>query len=402
MNTQIEYLRERLDSVGASYDEIKKALSTLRIGIGDWCTLGAINRFRTDPQPGGARTAFERVADMALINRFCGMVGGVTINAFPVFSTATDRLDEYVQHVKESGITVASVQPNSVRDPAFGGGSISAQAESVRSRFFDHVGDSIGLAHRLDARSITLWFADGTNYPGETLFADRIALIRSQLKRIYDATPHPLEIHLEYKLFEPATYHTDIADWGSAFAMASACGPRMKVLVDVGHHAQATNVEHIVASLVHFGRLGSIHMNSRKYADDDLNVASINPYELFLVLKEIARSDDPNRYQLTLDEFHVSKLPLVGVMQSIVATATLYAKTLAVNRQMLQDVARSGRADIGDAHLQDVFQIDVRPLIGELLGDRGFDPDPVAALSRSSQFADAMKQRNVQPVRFGA
>ena len=274
-------------------------LSKLVIETPSWGYGDSGTRFGVFPQPGRPRDTFEKLDDAAEVHRLTGTAGAVALH-FPW--DAVDDYDELRAQIESRGLRVGAVNPNLFQDPDYKLGSVTHPDAAVREKAVAHMLECVEIATALGATAQSLWLADGTNYPGQDDLRERRRRMLDCLARVYAALPAEQELLVEYKFFEPAFYATDLADWGSALLTCLKLGERAKVLVDLGHHAQGTNIEQIVAFLADEGRLGGFHFNNRKYADDDLIVGSVNPFELFLIFVELTASDALPR--LTIDQSH--------------------------------------------------------------------------------------------------
>jgi L-rhamnose isomerase/sugar isomerase len=254
----------------------------------------------------------------------------------------------------------------------------------VREKAVAHLLECLGIAAALGSTAQSLWLADGTNYPGQDDLRARRARLHESLSQVYAELPNDQELLVEYKLFEPAFYATDLADWGSALLTCQKLGDRARVLIDLGHHAQGVNIEQIVALLDAEGRLGGFHFNNRKYADDDLIVGSVNPFELFLIFFELAEGGLP---RLTIDQSHNVEAKVEAMVLSIVNLQEAYAKALLVDRDALRAAQEAGDVLGGHEILLDAYRTDVRPLCARVRAARGAAEDPVAAL-RAGGYAE--------------
>jgi len=258
---------------------------------------------------------------------------------------------------------------------------------TVRDHALRHARDSVAIARRLNSRDIVLWFADGSNYPGTANIRQRKLWFEESLRALHDDVAPHQRLLVEYKPFEPAFYHTDIADWGMALAFARAAGPRARVLVDTGHHYQSQNIEQIVAWLLSEGMLGGFHFNDRKYADDDLTLGSIDPYQVFRIFHEIlffewesgARAD----IAYMIDQSHNLKGKIEAMIQTVVHAQELYAKAALVNYAAL--ASAQARCQLVDAEsvLRDAFSTDVRPAIEDWRAKKRLPADPLDAFRQS-------------------
>jgi len=206
---------------------------------------------------------------------------------------------------------------------------------------------------------------------------------------------------VEYKPFEPAFYHTDIADWGMALELARRAGPKAKVLVDTGHHYQGTNIEQIVAWLLHLGALGGFHFNDRKYADDDLTLGSIDPYQVFRIFHEILSvgNDDQAQIAFMIDQSHNLKGKVEAMVQTVVTAQELYAKAALVDRPRLAELQQECRLVEAEECFRGAFWQDVRPIVREWREARGLPPEPLKALRESGYVEKITRERNSQNAR---
>jgi len=362
-------------------EQVEQRLRELEIETPSWGYGDSGTRFATFPQPGRPRDVFERVEDAAEVHRLTGTAGAVALH-FP-----WDAVDDYAalrDHIAGRGLRVGAVNPNLFQDPDYKLGSITHPSARVREKAVGHLLECLEIADRLGSGAQSLWLADGTNYPGQDDLRARRRRLVDALARVHSELPDGQELLIEYKLFEPAFYATDLADWGSALLVCQRLGERARVLVDLGHHAQGVNIEQIVALLADEGRLGGFHFNNRKYADDDLIVGSVNPFELFLIFFELAGGALP---RLTIDQSHNVEAKVEAMVLSVVNLQEAYAKALLVDREALRAAQEAG--DVLGAHeaLLDAYRTDVRPLCARVRASLGAAEDPIAAL-RESGYAE--------------
>jgi L-rhamnose isomerase / sugar isomerase len=360
--------------------DVEARLRELVIETPSWGYGDSGTRFGTFPQAGRPRDVFERVDDAAEVHRLTGTAGAVAFH-FPW--DAVDDYGELRAHVESRGLRVGAVNPNLFQDPDYKLGSITHPDTGVRRKAVAHLVECLGIAHELGSTGQSLWFADGTNYAGQDDLRARRRRLLDALGAVYEQLPDGQELLLEYKLFEPAFYATDLADWGSSLLACQKLGERAKVLVDLGHHAQGVNIEQIVALLDDEGRLGGFHFNNRKYADDDLIVGSVNPFELFLIFFELGE----RLPRLTIDQSHNVEAKVEAMVLSVVNLQEAYAKALLVDREALRAAQEAGDVLAGHELLLDAYRTDVRPLCARVRADLGAAEDPIAAL-RESGYAD--------------
>jgi L-rhamnose isomerase/sugar isomerase len=290
------------------------------------------------------------------------------------------------------GLRIGAVNPNLFQKDVYRYGSLSHVDRQVRQQGITHVLECIQIARAVDSDIIALWLADGTNYPGQDNLRHRRGRLLESLQEIYTALPAGMRLLIEYKFFEPAFYSTDLPDWGTSLLMAQKLGPQAEVLVDTGHHPQGTNIPQIVAQLLDEERLGGFHFNDRKYADDDLIVGSLNPFELFCIFNEIVDAGvegnaNAGRIAYMIDQSHNIEPKIEAMVQSILNIQTAYAKALLVDRAALRKAQEASDVLGGYRVLQAAYETDVRPLLAEVRVRQGLAPDPITAL-RSSGYTE--------------
>jgi L-rhamnose isomerase / sugar isomerase len=362
-----------------SHDAIERAVGELAVETPSWGYGDSGTRFGTFSQPGRPRDVYERVDDAAEVHRLTGTAGAVALH-FP-----WDAVDDYGalrEHIEARGLRVGAVNANLFQDQAYKLGSVAHPDPGVRARAVEHLLACVEIATALGSRAQSLWLADGTSYPGQDNLRARRERLVASLAQVYAALPPEQELLVEYKPFEPAFYATDIPDWGAAVRICEQLGERARVLVDFGHHLQGANVEQIVAFLAADDRLGGFHFNNRKYADDDLVVGSVNPFELFLIFCELVASPAPLP-RLTIDQSHNIEPKVEAMVLSVVNLQEAYAKALLVDRERLRAAQAAGDVLGGHAALLDAFRTDVRPLCAGARANLGAPEDPVGALRAS-------------------
>jgi L-rhamnose isomerase/sugar isomerase len=387
--TEHAALTARLSERGIDVGAAEAALRALVVETPSWGYGDSGTRFGVFPQPGRPRTVFERVDDAAVVHRLTGTAGAVALH-FPWDAVAD--VGELAAHIQAAGLAVGAVNPNLFQDPDYILGSVTNPHAAIRDKAVGHLLECIGIATELGSTAQSLWLADGTNYPGQDDLSERRARMLEALARVYAALPPEQEYLVEYKLFEPAFYATDLADWGSALLVCRSLGERARVLVDMGHHAQGVNVEQIVSILASEERLGGFHFNNRKYADDDLVVGSVNPFELFLVFCELAGSGRPLP-RLTIDQSHNIEAKVEAMVMSVVNIQDAYARALIVDREALRSARARGDVLGGHQVLLDAYSTDVRPLCASARNALGAAADPVAALRASGRFERIAAER---------
>jgi L-rhamnose isomerase/sugar isomerase len=374
-----------------SASSVEAALAGLEVEVPSWAFGNSGTRFATFAQPGVPRTPVEKLEDAAEVHRCTGTAPSVALH---IPWDLVDDFDELREQAGELGVRLGTINPNLFQEPEYKLGSLAHPDPQVRRRAVDHVLDCVAIAARTGSDAISLWLADGTNYPGQDSLAGRRGRLAGSLGEVYAALPDAVELLVEYKLYEPAFYSTDLADWGSALTLCQELGSRARVLVDLGHHAQGVNIEQIVALLRRYDRLGGFHFNDRKYGDDDLIVGSIDPFQLFRVFFELVSSgafDDGVR--LTIDQSHNIEPKIEAMIQSVLNLQEAYAKALLVDRPALERAQRDGDVLEGHRILLDAFATDVRPVCARVRAGLGAAEDPVGAFRQSGYAAAAAERR---------
>ena len=364
-------------------DRVKAALATQRIELPSWAFGNSGTRFKVFGQPGVPRNAFEKVSDAAQVHRFTGIAPTVALHI------PWDKVDDYGQlakHAKDEGIELGTINANVFQDDDYKLGSVCNPDPAVRRKAVDHLLECVDIMDVTGSRDLKLWFADGTNYPGQDDLRDRQDRLAEALRAAYGRLGDDQRLVLEYKLFEPAFYHTDVPDWGTAYAHCLALGPKAMVVVDTGHHAPGTNIEFIVAFLLRERKLGAFDFNSRFYADDDLMAGAADPFQLFRIMYEVVRGGgyEPEAgVSFMLDQCHNVERKIPGQIRSVMNVQELTAKALLVDRDALAAAQRAGDVLAANGVLMDAFATDIRPLLAELRSGQGLDPDPMGAYARS-------------------
>jgi L-rhamnose isomerase / sugar isomerase len=375
--------------------ELLDRLRRLEIETPSWGYGNSGTRFHVYPWPGAARDVRERIDDAALVHRLTGCCPSVALH---IPWDAVDDYRDLRRYAEEQGVRIGAINPNLFGDDAYRLGSLCNPDAGVRARALAHCRECVEIAQEVGSTIVSLWLADGTNYPGQDDLRARRRRLLDGLEKLYALLPEGMRLLVEYKFFEPAFYSTDLPDWGTAALVCRRLGSQAQVLVDTGHHPQGTNVEQIVAVLLAEGLLGGFHFNNRKYADDDLIVGAIDPFELFRIMREIARAEAPERIAFMIDQSHNVEGKIDAMIQSVSNIQTAYAKALLVDEERL--TAAQGDGDVLGAHrvLMEAFEADVRPLLARLRERVGVDPDPVEAFRRSGHAERLAHERGTASV----
>jgi L-rhamnose isomerase/sugar isomerase len=362
---------------------VKTALRAQRIETPSWAFGNTGTRFKVFAQPGVPRTPQEKIEDAAQVHKFTGVAPSVAVHI------PWDRVDDYsalASYAAAAGIAIGTVNANVFQDDDYKLGSVANPDPAVRAKALEHLLDCVDIMDATGSRDLKLWFADGTNYPGQDDIRSRQDRLAEALAVVYQRLSPTQRMLLEYKLFEPSFYTTDVPDWGTSLLHCTALGPRAAVVVDTGHHAPGVNIEFIVAILLRAGRLGGFDFNSRFYADDDLMVGAADPFQLFRILHEVAAADalrPEAGIAFMLDQCHNIEPKIPAQIRSVMNVQEATAKALLIDTAALAAAQQSGDVLGAHAALMDAYNTDVRSLLATLREDMGLDPDPIAAYHRS-------------------
>ena len=379
-------------------DALVHGLNNFQIELPSWGFANTGTRFGKFLQPAAASTIEEKFADAAEVHRYTGVCPSIALHVLWDLSdvSAVERL------VSQYGIRAGSINPNVFEEQIYKYGSLGNPDPAVREAALRHILDSVAIAKRLHSRDLSLWFADGSNYPGTQDIRRRKQWFEEGLRAVHaalsDQQPDRQRMLVEYKPFEPAFYHTDIADWGMALHFARSAGPRAKVLVDTGHHYQAQNIEQIVAWLLDLDMLGGFHFNDRRYADDDLTLGSIDPYQVFRIFHEIQQYEweAGKRADIAfmIDQSHNLKGKMEAMIQTVTTALELWAKAALVDRESLAVAQQHCALIDAENCLKDAYSSDVRPLIAEWMQSRNLPADPLDAFRESGYLERITKERS--------
>ncbi|MEV6245982.1 L-rhamnose isomerase [Streptomyces sp. NPDC051742] len=377
---------------------VKAALAGQRIETPSWGYGNSGTRFKVFAQAGVPRTPFEKLDDAAQVHAFTGVAPKVSLHIPWDRVDGPDGYADLAAYAKERGLELGAINSNTFQDDDYKLGSVCHPDAKVRRKAVDHLLECVDIMDATGSTDLKLWFADGTNYPGQDDAVGRQDRLAEALAEVYARLGDEQRLLLEYKFFEPAFYTTDVPDWGTSYAHCLKLGPKAQVVVDTGHHAPGTNIEFIVAFLLREGKLGGFDFNSRFYADDDLMVGSADPFQLFRIMHEVAKNgglDAATDVAFMLDQCHNVEAKIPAVIRSVMNVQEATAKALLVDLEALRDAQRSGDVLAANAVLMDAYNTDVRPLLRELRQEQGLAPDPVAA------YRDSGRQERIAAARVG-
>jgi L-rhamnose isomerase/sugar isomerase len=373
--------------------QVKSVLNHLGIETPSWAYGNSGTRFKVFGQPGVPRDPYEKVADAAQVHKYTGAAPTVALHI--PWDKVADYKD-FAAHAQGLGVKLGTVNSNTFQDDQYILGSVCAPNPKVRANAVAHLLDCIEIMDQINVQDLKLWFADGTNYPGQDNIADRQNRLAESLEKVYARLGANQRMLLEYKFFEPAFYHTDVPDWGTSLLHCMALGPKAMVVVDTGHHAPGTNIEFIVAGLLRAKRLGAFDFNSRFYADDDLIVGAADPFQLFRIMHEVNINggfDLGTSVSFVLDQCHNIEAKIPGQIRSIMNVQEAVAKAVLVDQDALKKAQLTGDVLGANEILMDAYNTDVRGLLREWRSEKGIDPEPMKAYAASGYAAKIAADR---------
>ncbi len=386
-------LKSSLEERGIDVHKVEKKLKELNIETPSWGYTDSGTRFAIFKQKGAARNVKEKIQDAAEVHKLTGVCPSIALH---IPWDLTDDWNDLLEYSLSLGIKPGAVNPNLFQDPDYKLGSLCNPDGKVRKKAINHVLECIDIAKILKSKDISLWLADGTNHPGQDDMRERKHRLEDSLREIYKNIKDDMRILIEYKFFEPAFYNTEIADWGMAYNLCIKLGNRANVLVDLGHHPLGTNIEQIVAYLLDEGRLGGFHFNNKKYADDDLTVGSINPYEFFLIFNELVSAEEDGikaNIAYMIDQCHNLKPKIEEMIQSVENIQKTYAKALIVDRKSLKKFQQDEDIIMAEKILVEAFESDITPLLYKAREELGVPLNPIESFRESQYLEKIQRQR---------
>jgi L-rhamnose isomerase/sugar isomerase len=398
LERDFEHLGETLARRGLSIEEITRAAAGFCVALPSWGVGTGGTRFARFPGPAEPRDVFEKLDDCGTVHRLVKVTPAVSLHI------PWDRPDdptELREYAEKLGLGFDAMNSNTFQDQAgqplsYRYGSLSHTDPEVRSQAVEHNLECIEIGRALGSKALTVWIADGTNFPGQQRFRASLERYLESVRRIYAGLPDDWRLYVEHKLFEPAFYSTVINDWGTSYWCVEQLGPKALSLVDLGHHAPTTNIEMIVSRLIQFGKLGGFHFNDSNYGDDDLDSGSSDPYQLFLVFNELvdaACSDPGFAPAYMLDQSHNITDPIESLMMSAMEVQRAYTQALLVDRDVLDGYQADNDPLMALATLKRAFTTDVEPILAMARVRSGGAIDPVVTYRASRYRAKKAEER---------
>jgi len=382
-------LATQLDRRGVDIDAVTDRVASFDVAVPSWALGTGGTRFGRFPGPGEPRTIYEKMDDVAVIQQLTRATPRVSLH---IPWDEPDDVGALKAHAEDLDLGFDAVNANTFQDQpdqahSYKFGSFSHTDPAVRQQAVDHNLHVVELGEQLGSEAITIWLADGSNYPGQMHLRRSFDRVLDGLQTVYDALPAGWRLYTEHKPYEPAFYATVVQDWGSSLMLANRLGPQAQCLVDLGHHLPNTNVELVVARLITAGKLGGFHFNDSKYGDDDLTTGSIKPYQLFLVFNELVDAEeeglggfDPD---YMIDQSHNVKDPIEAFLQTVDQLQRAYAKACLVDRDALAEHQEKNDVLMAERTLKVAYETDVSALVAEARRRHGGALDPVATFRAS-------------------
>jgi L-rhamnose isomerase / sugar isomerase len=384
--------------------KVQQALDNFQIETPSWGFADTGTRFGKFLQDAAAIDINDKLADAGQVHAFTGFCPSVALHVLWDF-TPDKKPADVVKLAQKYGVHVGAINPNLFQDQIYKYGSLCNRDQAVRDAAVKHLLESAELAKQTGSQLVAIWLADGSNYPGQANIRWRKNALVETLRPLHEALNPDQVILLEYKPFEPAFYHTDLADWGMSYVVAKEVGPKARVLVDTGHHYVSQNIEQIVAWLLDTGMLGGFHFNDRRYADDDLTFGSIDPYQAFRIFHEIQffgwETGQVPQIPYMIDQSHIDKPKIEAMLQTAITAQELYAKAAAVDHEKLARHQERNEQIDAEECLRQAFFSDVRPTILEWRRRHKLPLDPLAAFRESGYEFDVAKERKARRAKLG-
>jgi L-rhamnose isomerase/sugar isomerase len=405
---QFDYLSNLLSRRDVDAQDVVQQLAAFQVAIPSWALGTGGTRFGRFARGGEPRSLEEKLADVGVLHQLNRSSNSISLHIPWDIPQDVAGLQQLQQHY---GLGIDSVNSNTFQDQpdqpfSYKFGSLCHTETAVRQQAIQHNIDCIAYGRQLGAKTLTVWLADGSNFPGQQHLRRAYQRTQESLAAIYEAMPSDWNMLIEYKPYEPNFYSMVIPDWGTSYSLCQSLGQNANVLVDLGHHLPNTNIEQIVGRLQQFGRLGGFHFNGSMYGDDDLTTGSIKPFQLFLIFNELV--DAARDQSLTnaavaymIDASHNTKDPLEDLLQSVENILGAYAKALLVDREALHEAQESNDVSRAEDILRDAFLLDVRPLVAEASRQAGGALRPVAAYRTAGIREQLIQQRGKLSISTG-
>ena len=390
-------------------DDVMQKLGAFNIAIPSWALGTGGTRFGRFSGGGEPRSLEEKIEDVGVIHALNKSSNSISLH---IPWDIPDNAQAIKALAAQNGLHFDAVNSNTFQDQAtqkysYKYGSLHHVDKAVRKQAVEHNIEVIKYGIELNSKALSVWLADGSNFPGQLNFRNAFQNTLESLQEIYEALPDDWKVWVEYKPYEPNFYSTTIGDWGQSYLLSSKLGKKAQTLVDLGHHLQGTNIEQIVSLLLMEGKLAGFHFNDSKYGDDDLTVGSINPYQLFLIFNELVEGMDARGMNHAtdigwmIDASHNLKDPIEDLLQSVKAIKIAYAQALLIDKAALSAAQKNNDVSLAQEILQTAYRTDVRPLVAEASLRNGGALDPVKTYRALKVRENLVKERGLKTVATG-
>jgi L-rhamnose isomerase/sugar isomerase len=390
-------------------DDVMQKLGAFNIAIPSWALGTGGTRFGRFSGGGEPRCLEEKIEDVGVIHALNKSSNSISLH---IPWDIPDNVQAIKALAAQNGLHFDAVNSNTFQDQAdqkhsYKFGSLHHVDKAVRKQAVEHNIEVIKYGIELNSKALSVWLADGSNFPGQLNFRNAFQNTLESLQEIYEALPDDWKVWVEYKPYEPNFYSTTIGDWGQSYLLSSKLGKKAQTLVDLGHHLQGTNIEQIVSLLLMEGKLAGFHFNDSKYGDDDLTVGSINPYQLFLIFNELVEGMDAHGMNHAtdigwmIDASHNLKDPIEDLLQSVQAIKIAYAQALLIDKAALSAAQKNNDVSLAQEILQTAYRTDVRPLVAEASLRNGGALDPVKTYRALKVRENLVKERGLKTVATG-
>lgn len=371
---------------------VSETLAGQEIELPSWAFGNSGTRFRVFGTPGTPRDPFEKISDAAQVHKYTGLAPQVALH---IPWDEVDSFTDLRKHAEDNNIRLGTINSNTFQEDTYKFGSLTHHDDAVRQKAIDHHLRCIEVMGETGSRDLKIWLADGSNYPGQNDMRGRQDRLFDSLTKIYAQMSQDQRLVLEYKLYEPAFYHTDVPDWGTAYALTAALGDNATVCLDTGHHAPHTNIEFIVMQLLRVGKLGAFDFNSRFYGDDDLIVGAADPFQLFRIIYEVIRGGGLNSPDVNfmLDQCHNIEDKIPGQIRSVLNVQEMTARALLVDQEALDAAQQQNDVLAANGIFMDAFYTDVRPALAKWREEQGLPADPMRAFLDSGYLNQIAEER---------
>lgn len=402
LGEDLDHLSRVLQRRNIETEKLIERAQAFSVALPSWGLGTGGTRFARFPGSGEPRGIFEKLDDCATVNQLVRTTPAVSLH---IPWDKPEDAGQLRKYAADRSLNFDAMNSNTFQDQAgqehsYKFGSLTNPDKAVRQQAIAHNIECIEIGKKIGSQALTVWIGDGGNFPGQIHFRDTLGYYLESMREIYAAIPDDWNLFIEHKFFEPAFYSTVINDWGISYICAKELGEKALCLVDLGHHAPNVNIEMIVARLIQFEKLGGFHFNDSKYGDDDLDAASIKPFQLFLIFNELVDAELSGVKNFSpaymIDQSHNVTDPIESLLTSAVEISRCYVQAHLVDRAALKEAQNNGDAIAAMGVLKQAFTTDVAPILAAARERSGGAIDPVAAYRASGYRKQKAAERPAQ------